>query len=257
MLPLSYIGWFVSVVVVTLASYSPRACCHEALVGVAANFAEAGQELKTHFELNSPHFITLVTGATGQLYAQISNGAPFDMLLAADQVRPSRLVDQGYALADSRFTYALGTLTLWSVDPKYPGDNAQDVLRAGEFRHLAIANPDLAPYGVAAQQVLLSLGLRESLQEKIVQGQNVAQTFSLVATGNAELGLVALSHVISRRNESGGVRWDLPAELYSPIRQDAVLLARGADNPAARSFHAFLQSQQAKSIITHHGYGTE
>ena len=252
-----YIRWLFNAMVITMAFYSSASSSREALVGVATNFVEAGEDLKFRFELESQHTVKLVTGATGALYAQIINGAPLDLLLAADQDRPQRLVEQGFALGNSRFTYAMGTLTLWSTNPKLGGRNALDVLKAGTFRNLAIANPDLAPYGAAAREVLALLDLNESLKGKIVQGQNVGQTFSMVATGNAELGLVALSHVLSQRNKFSGVRWDVPSEFYHPIRQDGVLLSRGIDNPAARDFYVFLRSEQAKSIITRYGYGTE
>lgn len=224
----------------------------EATVAIAANFAEPMAKLQALFEQQSGHELRLVVGSTGKLYAQITQGAPFDVLLAADRERPERLQAEGFAVADSRFTYALGRLTLWSADPGLiEGEKA---LRAGTFRHLAIANPKLAPYGLAAKQTLEALGLWQDLRPKVVQGENVGQTFQMVLTGNAELGLVALSYVTSERNATPGSRWDVPADLHEPIRQDAVLLQRGADNPAARAFLAFLRQPEAQAVIERFGY---
>ena len=237
---------------------APRLALSEtALVAVASNFTEVSEALQHRFEIDSPHLLKLASGSTGQFYAQISNGAPFDLLLAADQARPLRLIEEGHALADSRFTYALGVLTLWSADERRVGESAAQVLEGDEFRILAMANPDLAPYGVAAKQYLVALGLIESLRSKTAQGQNVAQVFSMVATGNADLGLVALSHVLSPRNLTPGVRWDLPTNLYAPIRQDVVLMSRAADNEAAHAFLGFLRSREAKAIIARYGYDIE
>ena len=229
----------------------------EALVAVAANFVEVSEDLKRRFEAGSPHTIKLTSGSTGQLYAQIVNGAPFDLLLAADGARPQRLVEGGDAVAGSRFTYATGRLTLWSADADLVGDHGVEVLKNGAFRTLAIANPALAPYGVAAEELLVNLGVDALLGAKIVKGQSVSQVFSMVATGNAEVGLVALSQVLGPRHRTLGSRWDVPLELYTPIRQDAVLLTRGADNPAAREFLRFLRSRDARAQITLYGYGTE
>ena len=251
-------GWLASALAVAAITLVPRPVLSaEALVAVAANFLETGEDLKQRFETGSPHKIKLASGSTGQLYAQIVNGAPFDLLLAADRARPERLVEEGGAVAGSRFTYATGRLTLWSADEDLVGKSGVEVLENGAFRALAIANPALAPYGVAAEELLVSLGLAEELQEKIVKGQNVAQAFSMVATGNAEVGLVAMSQVVSPRNQNLGRRWDLPQSLYTPIRQDAVLLSRGADNPAAREFLRFLHSGEARARIALYGYGIE
>ena len=229
----------------------------EALVAVASNFAEVGEVLKERFETDRTHTLKMVTGSTGQLYAQIINGAPFGVLLAADRARPRRLVEEGHALEDSRFTYALGQLTLWSVAEKHLGKSSIQLLGSGDFRSLAVANPALAPYGAAAMELLAALDLADTLRPKIVQGQNISQTFSMVATGNAEIGLVALSHVISPRNRSTGKRWDLPGDLYLPIRQDAVLLSRGSSNLAAQAFLVYLRSREAKAVIASFGYRTE
>jgi molybdate transport system substrate-binding protein len=247
-------GVLVAVMALT-AGTCGAAQAEEAIVAIAANFAEPMERLQAMFEEESGHTLTLVIGSTGKLYAQITNGAPFDVLLAADQERPARLVEEDQAVADSRFTYAVGRLALWSADPGLiGGGRGEAVLGGGDFGHLAIANPELAPYGKAAQQTLEALGLWDELSPKIVQGENIGQTFQMVATGNAELGFVALSYVLSERNATPGSRWDVPVELHQPIRQDAVLLAHGADNPAAAGFLDFLRSPEAQAVIERFGY---
>ena len=228
-----------------------------ALVAVAANFAEVMERLEADFEAESPHGITVTTGSTGKLYAQIVNGAPFDLLLAADQARPELLEQQGIAVRGTRFTYASGRLSLWSADPAaFDGDGAA-WLRRGGFRRLAIANPDLAPYGVAARQVLESLGVHEAVAGRLVFGENVGQVHAMVATGNAEAGLVARAYVASPRNREPGSRWDVPADLHAPIRQDAVLLMRAEDNSAARDLLAFLRREDVRQVIADYGYGSD
>lgn len=229
----------------------------EALVAVAANFASPIERLRTAFERGRDHRLNIVIGSTGKFYAQIRNGAPFDVLLAADEVRPRLLAAEGLASPSTRFTYAVGRLTLWSPDPKRVLQDGALTLAAHDFRYLAIANPALAPYGVASKQALQSLQLWGALQDRIVMGQNIAQTFSLVATGNAELGLVALSSVLHPPRGTAGSRWDVPANLHAPIRQDAILLKHGVDNAAARAFLEFLQQPAARAIIKDFGYGIE
>ncbi|MEQ8857622.1 MAG: molybdate ABC transporter substrate-binding protein [Pseudomonadales bacterium] len=240
------------------ALLAPRvAVADVALVAVAANFAEVMERLEADFERESPHAITLTGGSTGKLYAQISGGAPYDVLLAADQERPERLEAQGLAVRGTRFTYALGRLTLWSADPALIGAHGAATLRAAGFRRLAIANPDLAPYGMAARQTLERLELYQTLRERIVLGENVGQAFAMVATGNAELGLIARSAVQSPRNGVRGSRWDVPEALYDPVRQDAVLLMRAEDNSAARDLLAYLRRPEVRAVIREYGYGTE
>jgi molybdate transport system substrate-binding protein len=229
----------------------------QALVAVAANFAEVMERLEPEFERSSGHRLTVTTGSTGKLYAQIVNGAPFDVLLAADTVRPQRLEREGHAVPGTRFTYAVGRLTLWSPDPARIGPDGARTLRAGQFRRLAMANPDLAPYGAAARATLRALDLDAALQERIVMGENVGQAHALVATGNAELGLVALSYVLSPRNDAPGSRWDVPGHLHQPIRQDAVLLLRAEENSAARDFLAYLRRPEVRAVIREFGYGVE
>jgi molybdate transport system substrate-binding protein len=228
----------------------------EALVAVAANFKDVVDALVPRFEQQSGHELRVSIGSTGQFYSQIVQGAPFDAFLAADQERPARLEREQRAVAGSRFTYAVGRLTLWSPDPERIAGDGAVTLERGDFRRLAIANPELAPYGAAAIEVLRSLGLAERLRPKIVMGEDIGQTFGLVATGNVELGFVALSYVLAPQNERPGSRWDVPAGLYSPLRQDAVLLEHGADNAAARAFLEFLGSDEARAEIERRGYGT-
>jgi len=240
------------------AALSPPAAARAepvVLAAVAANFSEAMEELEPLFEAESGADLQIVTGATGKLYAQIKAGAPFDVLLAADQARPERLEVEGAAVSGSRLTYAVGRLTLWSADPARIGEDGVAAMIAPETRFIAIANPDLAPYGAAAAEALDALGIAGQVQNKLVMGQNIGQTFSLVATGNADIGLVALSAVLSPRNAAPGSRWDVPADLYSPIRQDAVLL--DAENPAAVLLMDFLESDAARGVIARYGYGTE
>lgn len=209
------------------------------------------------FENLSEHEIAISSAATGKHYAQIINGAPYDALLAADQERPRRLEESAHAVAGTRFVYAVGRLTLWSPDEGLICDDGIAVLEKQDFRALAIANPALAPYGAAARGTLQSLGLWSELEQKVVMGENVGQAFAMVATGNAELGLVALSSVMSKRNARSGSRWDVPADLHTPIRQDAVLLERGYANAAAVAFLAYLRSDEARLTIAAYGYGLE
>lgn len=231
------------------------AFAEEAIIAVAANFADVVAQLRSDFEDGSGHTLTVTIGSTGKLYAQVVNGAPFDVLLAADQVRPARLEKENHAVPGSRFTYAIGRVTLWSAEPQRIGKDGATALRNG-FRHLAIANPDLAPYGAAAMEVLESLGLADDLAPKIVMGEDIGQAFALVASGNAELGFVALSHVLAPQNKNPGSRWDVPVDLYTPIRQDAVLLRHGAENSAAVAFVQFLRSDRARATIDRLGYGS-
>jgi molybdate transport system substrate-binding protein len=229
----------------------------QALVAVAANFAVPLETLRATFERDSGHRLSVAIGSTGKLYAQIVHGAPFDVMLAADRERPRRLEAEGHAVAGSRLTYALGRLALWSRDVGRIGADGAAVLRAGKFRRLAMANPDLAPYGAAARQALMALGLYDALRSRIVLGENIGQTFAMVATGNAELGFVALSSLREPDNAAGGSHWLVPAEFHEPIRQDAVLLVHGADNPAAQAFLAYLKSPAAQPLIVRFGYGVE
>lgn len=221
----------------------------EARVAVAANFREAALEIGLEFETTTSHRVAYSFGSTGQLYAQIVQGAPFDVFLAADQIRPKEVVAQGLAVADSQFTYAVGRLALYSADPAFV--TGQNALAARRFLKLAIAEPALAPYGSAALEVLRSLRRYEDVRDRVVYGLNVAQAFQFVHTGNAELGFVALAQVA--RLPSGS-RWVVPQGLHSPIAQDAVLLERGRDNPAAEAFCDFLVGSAAGAILAKYGY---
>jgi molybdate transport system substrate-binding protein len=257
----------------TLLTFVPRTLCHgllalvffwpvlsgaeTALIAVASNFSEVAESLVRDFENLSEHEIEVSAASTGKHYAQIINGAPYDALLAADQASPRRLEKSEIAVAGTRFVYAIGRLTLWSPDEELIRGDGIAVLEKQEFRALAIANPALAPYGIAAKETLLALGLWNALEHKIVMGENIGQAFALAATGNAELGLVAVSSVISKRNAHSGSRWDVPLELHSPIRQDAVLLEHGYGNAAAVAFLAYLQSDEARLTIESFGYGLE
>lgn len=225
----------------------------EVQVAVAANFSAPMQRIAADFEQATGHQAKLAFGSTGKFYAQIRHGAPFDILLAADDETPAKLEKEGMAVAGSRFTYSIGRLALWSAKPGYVDDKGE-VLKQGAFKHLAIASPKLAPYGAAAVETLNRLGLQAALQPKFVQGENIAQTFQFVSTGNAELGFVALSQVIEGGKLKRGSAWIVPPGLHAPIRQDAVVLARGRDNPAALALMKYLKQDQARAIIKAYGY---
>lgn len=225
----------------------------EAQLAVAANFMPPMQKIAANFEASSGHKLQLASGATGKFYAQIKNGAPFDLLLAADDETPARLEREGAAVAGSRFTYATGKLALWSTRPDLV-DAKGEVLRQGKFAHLALANPKLAPYGRAAQETLQALGLYDTLQSKLVMGENIAQAQQFVATGNAELGFVALSQVWRDGKFTSGSAWLVPEKLHAPIRQDVVLLKHGRNNAAAAALLKYLQSDAAKAVIASYGY---
>lgn len=227
----------------------------EALIAVATNFSEVMGQLEDDFEVSSGHDVEMVAGSSGKLYAQIRNGAPFDVFLSADQERPRLLENAGDAVKGSRFTYAIGKLTLWSPDGTLIDLDGSETLRMGNFRRLAMANATLAPYGAAARDLLEALGIYEQLQSRIAVGENVGQVWAMISTGNAELGLVALSYVLSKRNETAGSRWDVPQDFYRPIRQDAVLLRRANNNSAAIAFLHWLSEPRAKAIIEEYGYG--
>lgn len=235
----------------------PSARGESALIAVAANFAEVMERLEADFEAQSPHAITVIVGSTGKLYAQITQGAPFDALLAADRQHPVRLEEAGLAVPGARFTYATGRLALWSADPARIPEDGAALLRTGDVERLAMANPELAPYGRAARQTLEALNVLDALEGRIVLGENVGQAYALVATGNAGVGLVALSYVASARNDTPGSRWLVPESLHEPIRQDAVLLSRAEDNSAARDLLAYLRRPEVRALIRSFGYGVD
>lgn len=225
----------------------------EVQVAVAANFAGPMKALAADFEKATGHKAVLASGATGKFYAQIQSGAPFDVFLAADDETPAKLDKEGATVPGSRFTYATGKLVLWSARPELV-DAKGEVLKSGSFAHLALASPKLAPYGAAAVETMTRLGVLARLEPKFVQGESIGQTFGFVSSGNAELGFVALSQVWENGKLKSGSGWIVPAELHSPIRQDAVLLARGKDNAAAVALMAFLKSDAAKAVIRSFGY---
>lgn len=225
----------------------------EVKVAVAANFAAPMQKIATAFEQDTGHRAVLAFGSTGKFYTQIRNGAPFQVLLAADEETPARLEREGLAVSGSRHTYAVGRLALWS---RLPGlvDEHGNVLRTAAFKHLALADPKLAPYGAAAVQVMQGLGLRALLAPRLVQGENIAQAYQFTATGNAELGFVALSQVLVDGKLKEGSMWLVPATLHAPLRQDAVLLKPGQSQAAAMALLAFLRGDKARALIRSHGY---
>jgi molybdate transport system substrate-binding protein len=246
-----------SILAALLAIATPlKAGAAEATVAVAANFLGTLKSLEKNFEAATGHRLTLISGSTGKLASQIGEGAPFDALLSADDKATKKLIEDGHALAESEFTYAIGTLALFSADPERIKGDGEGILKAGQFKRLAIANPKLAPYGVAAEAVLDGLGVADALRDRIVMGENIAQTFQMIDTGNAELGFVALSQVLGSDSGRRGSHWVVPGQLHEPIRQNAVLLTRAKDNVAARTFLAFLRSPQARETIDAAGYMT-
>ena len=238
-----------AVVIAIAALVGGNAVAAETNVAVAANFTDAAKEIAAAFKQKTGHEAVLSFGSSGQFYTQITQDAPFQIMLSADDERPKKLVEDGLGVADSRFTYAIGKLVLWSKTTDFV--KGEETLRAGAFTKLSIANPTAAPYGAAAVETLKALKIYETLQPKIVQGNNIAQAFQFIDTGNAELGFIALSQLAGN---PGGSRWLVPQPLYTPIRQDAVLLKKGAANEAATAFIAFLKGPEARAIIEKYGY---
>ncbi len=228
----------------------PAAGAREARIAVASNFQLPARALARAFDAPGGAGVLFVFGATGRHYAQILHGAPFDAFLAADAARPERLEKAGRAVLGSRFTYALGRLVLWSPRPGLVDENGA-VLRGKAFRHLAIANPRLAPYGLAARETLRRLGLWRRLRPRLVRGENIGQTFQFVKSGAAELGFVAASQIARPGTRPGGSLWRVPPELYPPVRQQAVLIR---ENAVARAFLRFLRSARGRAIIASYGY---
>jgi molybdate transport system substrate-binding protein len=225
----------------------------EAQIAVAANFAEPIKAIAAELQKTSGHRLNITLGSTGKLYAQIRNGAPFDVLLAADAKTPALLEQEGLALPGSRFTYATGQLALWSARPGRVDDQGA-VLRRADLGKVAYAAPKVAPYGAAAVQAMERLGLSAALAPRLVQGESIGQAFSFVFTGNADVGFVALSQVLSGGQLKSGSVWVLPPTLYDPIRQDAVVLKRGANNAAAQALMKLLNSPQGRALVASYGY---
>ncbi|WP_085640896.1 MULTISPECIES: molybdate ABC transporter substrate-binding protein [unclassified Pseudomonas] len=225
----------------------------EVQVAVAANFTAPIQAIAADFEKDTGHKLVAAYGATGQFYTQIKNGAPFEVFLSADDTTPEKLEKEGDTVKGSRFTYAVGTLALWSAKESYV-DAKGDVLKKNEYQHLSIANPKAAPYGLAATQVLEKLKLTEATKAKIVEGQNITQAYQFVSTGNAELGFVALSQIYKDGKVSSGSVWIVPASLHDPIKQDAVILNKGKDSAAAKALVDYLKGPKAAAVIKSYGY---
>ena len=228
---------------------SPCASAGTTNVAVAANFTDAAKEISIAFKAATGHEAVLSFGSSGQFYSQIKEGAPFEVLQSADDERPKKLADEGLALGESRFIYAIGKLVLWSRNPDFV--KGEETLKTGAFSKLAIANPAAAPYGVAAIETMKALKIYDTLLPKIVQGNTIAQAYQFVDSANAELGFVALSQVIGKTD---GSRWLVPQSLYSEIRQEAVLLKTGATNEAATAYVSFLKGPEARAIIEKFGY---
>jgi molybdate transport system substrate-binding protein len=225
----------------------------EVKVAVAANFAKTLEEITVQFEKDTGHKVLATPGATGKFYAQIVNGAPFEVFISADDETPRKLAKEAKAIAETQFTYAIGTLALWSPDANLV-DQGGDVLKTDKFKFLAIANAKVAPYGQAAVQTMLKLGLLTKLEPRVVQGENIAQTHQFVTSGNAQLGFVALSQIIENGKVKSGSAWSVPQEFHDQLKQDAILLNTGKDSVAAKALLDYLKSDKAKKIIAAYGY---
>ncbi|PCK08598.1 MAG: molybdate ABC transporter substrate-binding protein [Alteromonadaceae bacterium] len=222
-------------------------------IAAASNFTGAMKALVAEFEQASGHKVHVSFGSSGKFYAQIMHGAPFQIFFSADQAKPKALEKSGLSVSGTRFTYAIGALALWSSKPGFI-DSEGRRLRNGNFNKLALANPKLAPYGIAAIEVLESLKLKQNTRSKWVQGENIAQTYQFISTGNADLGFISLAQIRQKNQSTPGSVWIIPTTLHEPIRQDAVLLKRGEKNRAAQELLKFIRSEQAQTIIKSHGY---
>ena len=248
------LSWLMPIVTILLAGVTSPSFAEKVHVAVAANFAAPMEKIASAFERDTGHQAILSFGSTGALYAQITHGAPFLVFLAADQVTPQRLASDDRVVAGSAFTYAVGKLVLWSPNPELV-DAEGKILFSGQFNRVAIANPDTAPYGKAAIEVLGKRDLLNHLQPKLVRGNNIAQAFQFVSSGNAEIGFIALSQVYQNGKITSGSAWMIPDGDYTPIRQDAVLLKEGANSTAATALMDYLRSDGARTIIASYGYG--
>lgn len=239
--------WSTLILTALLAAGARAGVVH---VAVAANFTAAAEEIAEAFAAETGHEARLSFGSTGALFAQITQGAPFKVLLAADQARPMRLVEEDYAAPERRITYAIGRLALYSRNPDLV--DGPETLTEADFTRLAVANPDTAPYGAAAMEALHALGAEDAVADRIVQGASISQTYQFAASGAAELGFVALAQIAAHED---GSRWVVPEDLHAPIAQDAVLLRVGEDAPAAVAFFEFLSTDAARAVIARYGYG--
>ncbi len=242
-----------SLILLALLVCALGARAEEVFVAVAANFIQPMEKIAAAFELDSGHKTKLAFGSTGSFYAQIRSGAPYQVLLAADDKTPQRLEQEGQGVAGTRYTYAVGRLVLWSRQPGLVDAQGQ-VLTGGRFDKLALAHPELAPYGAAAVQTLGQLGLLEQLRPRFVRGENIGQAYQFVATGNAALGFVAMSQVYADGRLREGSAWVVPENMHTPLRQDAILLKRGEDSPAAAALLQYLRGAKARAIIQSYGY---
>jgi molybdate transport system substrate-binding protein len=242
-----------SILAILLAAYATTLRAEEAVLAVAANFSAPMQQIATLFQKDTGHTIKLSFGAAGAIYAQIKNGAPFDVFLSADQSTAQKLALEGMAVPNSRFTYATGQLALWSKQKDLVDDKGQ-ILKSNSIQRIAVANPKLAPYGAAALETITRLGLLNELQPKLVQGDNISQTYQFVFTQNAPIGFVALSQIYANGAITSGSAWIVPSHLYKPIAQDAILLRRGSDNAAAKALMLYLKGDIARQIIKSYGY---
>ncbi|MEK9629436.1 MAG: molybdate ABC transporter substrate-binding protein [Nitrospinota bacterium] len=233
------------------------ASANEVRVAVASNFLLPLKEITRNFKESTSNDVVVISGSTGKLFAQIKQGAPFDILLAADSVRPEILEKEGIGVLGTRFTYAVGRLALWSADSRFVIKNDLQFLNQKNFRYLAIANPKTAPYGKAAKQVLRKKGFWKKLQNRLVRGENISQTLQFVVTGNADMGFIALSQLKNERMTLGGHTFTIPNDWHDPIRQQAILLKRAKSNPAAFQFLEFLKSNSIQNLIESFGYSLE
>ena len=244
-----------TLIVVCQFFFLNEAIADEIKIAVASNFYPTMKELVTHFESITPNSdttnnIVLISGSSGKHYAQILNGAPFDLFFSADKLRPNMLEKEEVFNNQSRFTYALGKLALWSPFNEYVDSDGQ-VLYTDDFRFLAIANPKIAPYGVASKETLTSMNLWQDMEEKLVRGENIAQTFQFAKSGNAKLGFVSYSQILSLNSSSEGSYWLVPQSMYQPIEQQAILLK---DSSLGKDFLSFIMSDEALDIIKRNGY---
>jgi len=225
----------------------------EVQVAVAANFSGPFEKIAAEFAAETGHKAIVAVGATGKFYTQIKSGAPFEVLLSADDETPRKLIVEGDAVTGSQFTYAKGKLVLWSAKPGLVDEKGTALLR-DDIAHIALANPKLAPYGLAAEETLKAGKIYDALKAKLVMGESITQAYQFVATGNAEIGFVALSQIAAPGKVMEGSAWIVPANLYSPILQDAVLLKKGEANPAAAALLKFLKGEKARAVIKSYGY---
>ncbi len=246
-----------TLIILTCLSISPsQAHADNALVAVASNFTLTMKKLVTQFHEETPHTLRVSFASSGKFYAQIKNGAPFDLFLSADQLIPTKLLSEGYAVPNTQATYAIGKLALWSSDPNKV-DPMGNILKSKTFNKLALANPKLAPYGFAAIETLEKLNLMESTKPLWIQGENIGQTYQFVRTGNADIGFVALSQIQNHQELSTGSMWEVPNDLYSPIKQDLIVLKHGENNAAVQAFLNYLALPKTQKLIQSYGYHTE